>query len=126
MARFIACAALLLGACTPFFPLFERTPITVRGAHHADPDPVMCQNWVFEKDPDVVRLAQWPGRSANPPGVELAPMSAAPLQFLLLLFAGWVDRRQQAVIDYLVEENRSSASSWVAAGCGSQMTSGGA
>ena len=33
-------------------------------------------------------------------------MSAAPLQFLLLLFAGWVNRRQQAVIDYLIEENR--------------------
>jgi hypothetical protein len=31
---------------------------------------------------------------------------SAPLQFLLLLFAGWVNRRQQAVIDYLVEENR--------------------
>jgi hypothetical protein len=33
-------------------------------------------------------------------------MSAAPLQFLRLLFAGWVNRRQQAVIDYLIEENR--------------------
>jgi hypothetical protein len=32
-------------------------------------------------------------------------MSAAPLQFLLLLFAGWVNRRQQVVIDYLIEEN---------------------
>ena len=47
-----------------------------------------------------------PGLSAHPPRVELAPMSAAPLQFLLLLFAGWVNRRQQAVIDYLIEENR--------------------
>jgi hypothetical protein len=27
-------------------------------------------------------------------------------QFLLLLFAGWVNRRQQDVIDYLLEENR--------------------
>jgi hypothetical protein len=33
-------------------------------------------------------------------------MTAAPLQFLLLLFAGWVNRRQLAVIDYLKEENR--------------------
>ena len=33
-------------------------------------------------------------------------MPAAPLQFLLLLFAGWVNRRQHAVIDYLREENR--------------------
>jgi hypothetical protein len=30
----------------------------------------------------------------------------SPLTFLLLLFAGWVNRQQQAVIDYLLEENR--------------------
>jgi hypothetical protein len=29
-----------------------------------------------------------------------------PLAFFLLLFAGWVNRQQQAVIDYLLEENR--------------------
>jgi hypothetical protein len=29
-----------------------------------------------------------------------------PLAFLLLLVSGWVNRRQQAVIDYLLEENR--------------------
>ena len=29
-----------------------------------------------------------------------------PLAFLLLFFAGWVNRQQQAVIDYLLEENR--------------------
>ena len=29
-----------------------------------------------------------------------------PLAFVLLLFAGWVNRQQQAVIDYLLEENR--------------------
>ena len=33
-------------------------------------------------------------------------MSAAPLQFLLLVFAGWVNRRQREVVDYLQEENR--------------------
>ena len=33
-------------------------------------------------------------------------MSAAPLQFLLMTFAGWVNRRQLAMIDYLKEENR--------------------
>ena len=32
--------------------------------------------------------------------------SVAPLQFLLLLFAGWVNRHQHAVLDYLQEENR--------------------
>ena len=29
-----------------------------------------------------------------------------PLAFFLLLFSGWVNRSQQAVIDYLLEENR--------------------
>ncbi len=37
-------------------------------------------------------------------------MSAAPKQALLelivFILAGWINRRQQAVIDYLVEENR--------------------
>lgn len=33
-------------------------------------------------------------------------LSAQPLQFLLLLFASWVNRRQADVIDYLKEENR--------------------
>jgi hypothetical protein len=33
-------------------------------------------------------------------------MSAAPLQFLLLVFAGWVNRRQREVVEYLQEENR--------------------
>ena len=33
-------------------------------------------------------------------------MNVRPLQFLLLLFAGWVNRRQLDVIDYLKEENR--------------------
>jgi len=29
-----------------------------------------------------------------------------PFAFFLLLFSGWVNRRQQGVIDYLLEENR--------------------
>ena len=33
-------------------------------------------------------------------------MNALPLQFLMLVFAGWVSRHQQDVIDYLQEENR--------------------
>jgi hypothetical protein len=33
-------------------------------------------------------------------------MSVAPLQFLLLVFAGWVNRRQREVVEYLQEENR--------------------
>ena len=35
-------------------------------------------------------------------------MNALPpaLQFLLLTFAGWINRKQQLVIAYLLEENR--------------------
>jgi hypothetical protein len=33
-------------------------------------------------------------------------MSTAPLQFLLMLFAGWVNRRQLDMIDYLKEKDR--------------------
>ncbi len=32
-------------------------------------------------------------------------MSAASLQFLLMIFAGWVNRRQLEIIDYLKAEN---------------------
>ena len=32
-------------------------------------------------------------------------MISHPLRFLFLLLAGWVNRRQQHVIDYLLEEN---------------------
>jgi hypothetical protein len=28
-----------------------------------------------------------------------------PLAFFLLVFSGWVNRHQQAIIDYLLEEN---------------------
>jgi hypothetical protein len=33
-------------------------------------------------------------------------MNALPLQFLMLIFAGWVTRNQQDVIEYLQKENR--------------------
>jgi hypothetical protein len=33
-------------------------------------------------------------------------MKALPLRFLTLNFAGWVNRHQQDVIEYLQEENR--------------------
>jgi putative transposase len=33
-------------------------------------------------------------------------MNALPLQFLMLVFAGWVNRHQHDVIEYLQEENR--------------------
>ena len=33
-------------------------------------------------------------------------MDQLPLQFLMLILAGWVNRHQQAAIEYLQEENR--------------------
>ncbi len=33
-------------------------------------------------------------------------MNSLQLQFLILIFAGWVNRSQQDVIEYLQEENR--------------------
>ena len=33
-------------------------------------------------------------------------MNALPVQFLMMLFAGWVNRQQREVIEYLEEENR--------------------
>ena len=39
-----------------------------------------------------------------------------PLAFLLLLVSGWVNRQQQAVIDYLLEENRPPGGERFAAG----------
>src|SRR4051794_20189262 len=35
-----------------------------------------------------------------------AEMKGQPLQFLLLVFAGWVNRKQVEVVEYLKEENR--------------------
>ena len=36
----------------------------------------------------------------------------APLRFLLLAFAGWVNHEQQAAIDYLREENAWGENAW--------------
>ena len=36
----------------------------------------------------------------------LGLMNALPLQFLILIFAGWVNRHQQDVIEYLQEETQ--------------------
>jgi hypothetical protein len=40
----------------------------------------------------------------------------SPLRLLLVTLAGWVNRHQQEVIDYLVEENRVLHDSWAAGG----------
>ena len=51
------------------------------------------------------RIIRWPfGRLAE--GDIFISMITYHLQFLLLGLAGWVNRYQQAVIDYLQEENR--------------------
>ena len=50
-------------------------------------------------------------------------MSVQPLQFLLLVFAGWVNRKQLEVIDYLKEENRVLREQLDGPGLGSPMTS---
>ena len=41
-----------------------------------------------------------------PEGVIFRSMMTYHVQFLLLVVAGWVNRQQQDVIDYLQEENR--------------------
>ena len=41
-----------------------------------------------------------------PEGVNFSSMMTYHVQFLLLVVAGWVNRQQQDVIDYLREENR--------------------
>ena len=43
-------------------------------------------------------------RFSGPRWPRLRPMNALPLQFLMLTFAGWVNRHQQDVIEYLQEE----------------------
>jgi putative transposase len=43
----------------------------------------------------------WSSRAVGSPKI-----SVAPLQFLLLVFAGWVNRRQLEIVEYLQEENR--------------------
>ena len=58
----------------------------------------------------------WRGNSAHSTSVlnggsasgTLAAMDSVPppLAFFCLLFSGWVNRQQQAVIEYLLEENR--------------------
>jgi hypothetical protein len=49
-----------------------------------------------------------------------------PIAFFCLLFSGWVNRQQQAVIDYLLEENRAFAPRGDPDVCASPTTSAGA
>ena len=69
-------------------------------------DPVACQNSADAKQHLVgwclpeVRIVPLP-RTAR-----MRPMQPYQWQFLALTFAGWVNRSQQDVIEYLKEENR--------------------
>jgi len=72
----------------------------------ADFAPVLCQNRIGRNHVRVSDLADapWSQRKSSS-ALESPMMSVAPLQFLLLVFAGWVNRRQVEVIEYLQEEN---------------------
>jgi hypothetical protein len=53
-------------------------------------------------------------------------MGIEAVRFLVLWMAGWIHSRQLEVIDFLREENASSASNSADGARGSPMTSGGA
>jgi hypothetical protein len=53
----------------------------------------------------MANLAPVERRSALRQAPAMDPLPS-PLTFFLLLFSGWIHRHQQAVIDYLIEENR--------------------
>ena len=82
-------------------PVFQR-----RDVSHV----VLCENPAegdlrkppVEAAPDLIAVESrlLLGQAAD---IDQVPPSLA---FLLLLFSGWVNRQQQAVIDYLLEENR--------------------
>ena len=59
-----------------------------------------------------------------PEGVIFSSMMTYHVQFLLLVVAGWVNRQQQDVIDYLQEENRVLRAGFGASVSGSRTTSG--
>ena len=69
--------------------------------------------------------SRWSRLSSSLRAVESPTMSVAPLQFLLLVFAGWVNRRQVEVIEYLQEENRVLREQFGAGRLRSPMFSGG-
>ena len=48
-------------------------------------------------------VLEWAQRLGHAPAMDPLP---PPLAFFCLLFSGWVNRQQQAVIEYLLEENR--------------------
>jgi hypothetical protein len=59
-------------------------------------DDIMPCGWPFSDETGRAGLC----------AIESPKMSVAPLQFLLVVFAGWVNRHQAEVVAYLQEENR--------------------
>lgn len=72
----------------------RRVPKVGRARTLAFPGPWSLSRLSFSAD--RIRFG-WP---------KIESMNAPQLQFLMLLFAGWVNRHQQDVIEYLQEENR--------------------
>ena len=50
--------------------------------------------------------------------------SLSPFQFLVIAVAGWMNQRQQNVIEYLREENRVLREQLETVACGSMMIRG--
>jgi len=76
----------------------------------------MCL-WKFGRIDIVLEPAQ---RLAHASAMDPLP---PPLAFFFLLFAGWVNRQQQAMIDYLLEENRVLRAAQDPDACASPTTS---
>src|SRR5262249_31591216 len=72
--------------------------------------PVVCHPTIgrngLKMSHDVAPCSSVPPRNRRPSAIASPGTSVAPLQFLLLVFAGWVNRHQADVVAYLQEENR--------------------
>ena len=74
-------------------------------------DPVWCGNSAHPKPQQFRGPEEFHGGCSqpylgHPDACTLNPMNTSQLQFLMLLFAGWVNRSQQDVIKSLEQENR--------------------
>jgi hypothetical protein len=82
------------------FPGRFRVPVVCE-------NPVLCEKSAEQKREQFRNLGSWHGRRSRPTsdtltGV-LGPMNTLQLQFLVLIFAGWVNRRQLDVIAFCFE-----------------------
>jgi hypothetical protein len=68
------------------------------------------EEWRIARTSAYLDGPRWPHRTPCPGAAPRAcyPMNSLPppFVFFVLLVSGWVNRQQQAVIDYLLEENR--------------------